>query len=58
MGVHTTYDEMRDRLREQLDDCLRDAKAMFDEDIWGYHEMRSEYIIDVYQAIKRARDEV
>lgn len=59
MGVHTTYDEMRDRLRDELNDCLRLAKElMVGEDIWGYEDMREDYAVDVYQAIKKARDKV
>jgi 5-methylthioribose kinase len=58
MGVYTTYDEKRDELRDKLTECLRMAKELFDEDIWGYDEMREDYDIDVYQAIKKARDTV
>ncbi|EPC8411080.1 hypothetical protein CN553_12015 [Bacillus cereus] len=59
MGVQTTYDEMRDRLRDELNDCLRLAKElMVGEDIWGYEDMREDYAVDVYQAIKKARDTV
>ena len=58
MGVYTSYDEMRDRLRDNLNDCLREAKELFDEDIWGYDDMREDYAIDVYRAVKKARDTV
>lgn len=58
MSVITSYDEMRDRLRDDLSSCLRQAKDLLDEDIWGYSEMRSDYSMDVYQAIKKARDAV
>ncbi|HFK1435078.1 TPA: hypothetical protein ACGXNJ_005232 [Bacillus cereus] len=59
MGVQTTYDEMRDRLRDELNDCLRLAKElMVGEDIWGYEDMREDYAVDVYQAIKKARNTV
>ena len=58
MGVNTTYDDMRDRLREDLNECLRKAKELFDEDIWGYDEMKEGYDVDVYQAIKKARNTV
>ena len=59
MGVITTYDEMRDRLREQLKECEELAKEMFvNEDIWGYDHMREDYALDVYQAVKQARKTV
>lgn len=58
MGVITSYDERRDRLRDKLTECVREAKDLFDEDIWGYEEMREDYAIDVYQAVKKARDMV
>lgn len=58
MGVITTYDDMREELRDMLNDCLKKAREMFDEDIWGYSDMKDDYIDDVYLAIKRARDTV
>lgn len=58
MGVTTAYDEYRNELRDDLNDCLKKAKKLMDEDIWGYDEMRSGYDVDVYQAIKKARDSV
>jgi len=54
----TTYDEKRDALRDKLTECLKMAKEMFDEDIYGYKEMKDDYIINVYSAIKKARDTV
>lgn len=58
MSVHTTYDEMRDSLRDKLTECVKMAKEMFDENIWGYDEMKEDYIIDIYKAIKNTRDMV
>lgn len=58
MSVHTTYDDMRDNLRDKLNECISLAKSMFNEDIWGYDEMKEDYIIDVYKTIKNARDMV
>jgi len=58
MGVCTTYDEKRDQLREELTKCLKLAKELLDEDIWGYENMRDDYAIDVYTAVKKARDTV
>lgn len=59
MGVVTTYDEMRDRVRDALTDCLSMVKTdLFDEHVWGYEDMRDDYAIDVYMAIKKARDAV
>lgn len=31
MSVHTTYDEMRDNLRNELSKCLKLAKDLLDE---------------------------
>lgn len=59
MAVHTAYDEKRDELREMLNDCLKLAKELLTgDDIWGYDHMREDYALDVYQAVKKARDEV
>lgn len=55
MGVYTTYDEKRDNLREKLDECVRMARELLDEDMWGYEEMIEDYALDLYQAIKKAR---
>ena len=58
MSVITTYDEKRDELREALKYCVKLAKALLDEDLWGYDEMREDYALDVYTAVKKARDAV
>ena len=59
MSVRTTYDDMRDCLRDELDKCLKLAKDLLvGEDIWGYDEMCEDYAIDLYQAVKNARDSV
>lgn len=58
MGVHTDYDEMRYRLRDNLSECLELAREMLRENTWGYDEMREDYAFDVYQAVKKARDAV
>lgn len=58
MGVYTTYDEKREYLRSELSECLRLAKELLDEDIWGYDEMKDDYAIEVYRAVKLARDAV
>jgi hypothetical protein len=58
MSVHTTYDEKRDNLRNELNECVKLAKELLNEDIWGYDEMRADYAIDIYQAVKKARDSV
>ncbi|MBX4152404.1 hypothetical protein [Paenibacillus lautus] len=55
MGVVTTYDEMRNHLRSELSECLRLAKELLDEDTWGYDDMREDYAMDVYVAVKKAR---
>lgn len=58
MAVVTTYDERRQELRNALTDCLDKAKDMLDEKVWGYEEMREDYALDVYVAVKKARDAV
>lgn len=59
MGVQTTYDDMRDRLREDLEKCLVTAKELvISEDVWGYDEMRKGYAMDVYIAVKKAVESV
>lgn len=59
MGVYTSYDERRDRLRDNLNDCLREAKELvMAEDEWGYEDMKDGYAMEVYQAVKAARDAV
>lgn len=58
MGVYTTYDEMRDDLREELNRCLIKAKRLMDEDTWGYENGSDEYAMKVYLAIKKARDSI
>lgn len=58
MSVFTSYDIIRDNLRDKLTECLDIAKNLLDESVWGYEEMRKDYAIDVYKAIKNVRDEV
>lgn len=58
MGVVTTYDEKRNELRDKLQEALKIAKEMLDEDIWGYSEMKEDYAIDIYVAVKKAKDMV
>lgn len=58
MGVVTSYDERRDGLRKALTDCLDMAKDLLDENVWGYEDMRCDYALDVYVAVKKARDAV
>lgn len=58
MSVHTTYDGMRNALRDQLSDCLGLARELLDENTWGYEDMRSDYALDVYLVVKKARDSV
>lgn len=65
MGVRTTYDEKRDLLKKSLQECLEQARELLDENIWGYDEMREGYdemregyALDVYVAVKKAKDTV
>ena len=59
MSVHTEYDEKRDWLRSELEDCLEYAKdKLFDKNIWGYDDMRSDYAAEVLDAIQKAIDSI
>lgn len=58
MSIHTSYDEIRDDLRNKLTECLEIARNLLDETIWGYEEMKKDYATDVYVAVKKARDEI
>lgn len=54
MSVYTDYDEKRDDLRESLEECLEKARGLLDKNVWGYTEMRKDYSLDVYLAVKKA----
>lgn len=55
MSVQTSYDDMRDELRNELNDCLKLAKELVvGEDIYGYDHMRNDYAMDIYIKIKEA----
>lgn len=58
MGVQTTYDQRRDDLRDKLNECLKMAKGLLDEETWGYNEMDEDYAVEVYQAVKKVRDTI
>ena len=59
MSVRTTYDEKRDELREKLNECLKMVKEdLMDEDVWGYNLMVEDYDIELYCAVKKARDTI
>jgi len=58
LSVYTTYDEKRDELKEELTNCLELARKLLDENIWGYDDMSEDYAIEVYQAVKKARDTI
>jgi len=58
VGVYTTYDEKRDELKRELTECLELARELLNENIWGYEEMKSGYAMDLYVAVKNARDAV
>lgn len=51
MSVYTTYDEIRDELKSNLNECIRLASQLQDENIWGYKDMRSEYIDDMLEVL-------
>lgn len=48
MSVNTTYDEMRDKLRDKVKECVEIARDLLDESIWGYEDMREDYAIEIY----------
>lgn len=56
MGVTTTYDEMRYKLLSDMDDCLEQARELLNTNIYGYDEMKEDYALDLYVAIKRVKD--
>lgn len=56
--VHTQYDETRYEVREKLTECLDKARALLNENALGYNEMKPNYAIDLYVAIKNVRDMV
>lgn len=58
MSVITAYDEKRDELRRSLTECLEHARELLDEGTWGYDDMRDGYAIEVYMAVRKARDTV
>lgn len=59
MSDITTYDKMRDKLRYELNECLKLAKELVvGDDVWGYSDMPEDYAMDVYLAVKKARDAV
>lgn len=35
MSVYTTYDKIRDNLKDQLSDCIKLASELQNENIWG-----------------------
>lgn len=58
MSIQTTYDNMRDELRNKLVECLELSREMLNENIWGYDELSKDYALNIYSAIKKVKDEV
>lgn len=55
MSVQTTYDDMRDELKATLEKALKQAKELvIREDVWGFDEMKENYAMDVYKAVRDA----
>lgn len=53
--MSTTYDSMRDELREDLEKCLKKAVGLLDgKDVWGYDHMMDGYALEVYLAVEKA----
>ena len=51
MGVITTYDEIKYELKNKLADCIRLALRLQDENVWGYSDMKSEYIDNMLEVL-------
>ena len=51
MSVYTTYDEIRDNLKSQLNDCVKLASELQNENIWGYEDMSEEYKDNILEAL-------
>ncbi len=51
MGVVTRYDEIRDDLRDKVNECIKLALKLQDEDIWGYEDMNDEYVDNVLKIL-------
>lgn len=59
MSAQTSYDDVRDELKEGLEDCLKKAKILFVEtDMWGADQYPKDYGEKVYRAVKKALNEV
>ena len=56
--IETTYDGLRDELRCKLKECEALAKRMMDPTIWGYDDMKKGYDLEVYTAVRKAREAV
>lgn len=58
MSVQTTYNDLRDSLRDDMKECLNKAIEMLNPDIWGHSEMRTNYAEKLYKAIKDAYNKI
>lgn len=56
MSVQTEYDFLRDELRDKLSECVKLAVKLTTSEEDGYDSMRKDYAIDVYVAVRNARD--
>lgn len=56
--VETRYEEKRTKLKETLKNCLELSREMLNEDIGGYEDMPEDYSIELFVAIKNAKDAV
>lgn len=57
--MYTTYDEMVDKLREDMEKCLEQALALVvEKDVWGYQDVDKDYGIEVYKAIEDAIEKI
>jgi len=58
MSVQTTYDDMRYKLKDDLNDCLKQAIELLKEDTYGYDQLSADYSIRIYNKVKMTRDSI
>lgn len=61
MSVYTTYDKIRDNLKDQLSDCIKLASELQNENIWGYGDINEEYkdkMLEVLILLQKAKRKI
>lgn len=51
MNVCTTYDEKRKQLKDSIIQCIELGMELQDETIWGYDDMKEDYVDDIMDII-------